>query len=84
VGAIDYLLLELPRMELSSDFPIGVEKQVSANGLNPTTSYWFGQNPTVEEEDGSDDANDSDKNENKSGGDGSSPETGSNPVTAMK
>ena len=84
VGAIDYLLLELPRMELSSDFPIGVEKQVSANGLNPTTSYWFGQDPAVEEEDGSDDANDSDKSENKSGGDGSSPETGSNPVTAMK
>ena len=52
VGAIDYLLLDLPRMELSSDFPIEVEKQITANGLNPTTSYWFGQNPdkTKEEE----------------------------------
>jgi hypothetical protein len=84
VGAIDYLLLELPRMELSSDFPIGVEKQVSANGLNPTTSYWFGQNPTVEEEDGSEDANDANKSENTPENDGASSETESNPVTAMK
>jgi hypothetical protein len=84
VGAIDYLLLELPRMELSSDFPIGVEKQVSANGLNPTTSYWFGQNPTIEEEDGSEDANDANKSENTPENDGASSETESNPVTAMK
>jgi len=84
VGAIDYLLLELPRMELSSDFPIGVEKQVSANGLNPTTSYWFGQNPTAAEEDEADDANDDGKGESPTGNEGASPDAGSNPVTAMK
>ena len=82
VGAIDYLLLELPRMELSSDFPIGVEKQVSANGLNPTTSYWFGQNPAAEDE--ADDANDDGKGESPTGNEGASPDAGSNPVTAMK
>ena len=84
VGAIDYLLLELPRMELSSDFPIGVEKQVSANGLNPTTSYWFGQNPAAAEEDEADDANDDGKGESPTGNEGASPDAGSNPVTAMK
>ena len=43
VGAIDFLLLDIPRLTLSSDFPLEVEKQVAAAGLNPTTSYWFGQ-----------------------------------------
>ena len=43
VGAIDFLLQEIPRLTLSSDFPMEVEKQVAANGLSPTTSYWFGQ-----------------------------------------
>jgi hypothetical protein len=43
VGAIDFLLLDIPRLTLSSDFPLEIEKQVAAAGLNPTTSYWFGQ-----------------------------------------
>ena len=56
VGAIDFLLLDIPRLTLSSDFPLEVEKQVAAAGLNPTTSYWFGQksNETEEKEEDSD------------------------------
>ena len=56
VGAIDFLLLDIPRLTLSSDFPPEVEKQVAAAGLNPTTSYWFGQksNETEEKEEDSD------------------------------
>ena len=84
VGAIDYLLLDLPRLELSSDFPIEVDKQVTANGLNPTTSYWFGQNPATDEEGASGDGNGADKSESTSGNDGASPTAGTNPVTAMK
>ena len=83
VGAIDYLLLDLPRLELSSDFPIEVDKQVTANGLNPTTSYWFGQNPATDEEGASGDDNGADKSESTSGNDGASPTAGTNPVTAM-
>ena len=49
VGAIDFLLLDIPRLTLSSDFPLEVEKQVAAAGLNPTTSYWFGQKSNEEE-----------------------------------
>ena len=51
VGAIDFLLQDIPRLTLASDFPLEVEKQVAANGLNPTTSYWFGQNPQTEQDD---------------------------------
>ena len=54
VGAIDFLLLDIPRLTLSSDFPLDVEKQVAASGLNPTTSYWFGQksNEEIKEDSG--------------------------------
>ena len=48
VGAIDFLLQDVPLLTLSSDFPLEVDKQVAANGLNPTTSYRFGQNPRNE------------------------------------
>ena len=51
VGAIDFLLQDIPRLTLASDFPLEVEKQVAANGLNPTTSYWFGQHPKTEQDD---------------------------------
>ena len=44
VGAIDFLLQDVPLLTLTSDFPTEIDKQVAANGLNPTTSYWFGQN----------------------------------------
>ena len=43
VGAIDFILLEIPRLTLSDDFPLEVERHVAAAGLNPTTTYWFGQ-----------------------------------------
>jgi len=49
VGAIDFILQEIPRLRLSDDFPIEVEEQLLANGLNPTTSYWFGQDRCEEE-----------------------------------
>ena len=49
VGAIDFLLQDVPLLTLTSDFPTEVDKQVAANGLNPTTSYWFGQNPQTGE-----------------------------------
>jgi len=48
VGAIDFLLQDVPLLTLTSDFPMEVDKQIAANGLNPTTSYWFGQNPQTE------------------------------------
>ena len=51
VGAIDFLLLDIPRLTLSSDFPLEIEKQVAAAGLNPTTSYWFGQKSNDEVKD---------------------------------
>ena len=51
VGAIDFLLQEIPILTLSSDFPIEVEKQVAATGLSPTTSYRFGQNTASEDDD---------------------------------
>ena len=50
VGAIDFILLEVPRLTLSSDFPLEVDSDVSANGLNPTTSYWFGQTAKDQDE----------------------------------
>ncbi len=49
INAIDYLLQDIPRLTLASDFPLNIEKQVAAVGLNPTTSYWFGQNDLAEE-----------------------------------
>ena len=52
VGAIDFLLLDIPRLTLSSDFPLEVEKQVAAAGLNPTTSYWFGQESNEDKKEG--------------------------------
>ena len=54
VGAIDFLLQDVPLLTLTSDFPVEVEKQVAAAGLNPRTSYWFGQkskDESTEEED---------------------------------
>ena len=69
VGAIDFLLLDIPRLTLSSDFPLEIEKQVAAAGLNPTTSYWFGQKPAD-----ADKSNDSEKKENDSNGEGGSSE----------
>ena len=56
VGAIDFLLQDVPLLTLTSDFPTEVDKQVAANGLNPTTSYWFGQNPQAEESEKKDEA----------------------------
>ncbi|MBO7483145.1 MAG: hypothetical protein J6U17_04595, partial [Kiritimatiellae bacterium] len=50
VGAIDFILQEIPRQTFSSDFPVEVDQQILANGLNPTTSYWFGQHPQSEDE----------------------------------
>ena len=43
VGAIDFILQEIPRQTFSSDFPVEVDSHLLANGLSPTTSYWFGQ-----------------------------------------
>ena len=71
VGAIDFLLLDIPRLTLSSDFPLEVEKQVAAAGLNPTTSYWFGQKPN----DADEKEEDSDGNSPDVKGDGDTPAT---------
>ena len=70
VGVIDFLLQEIPVLTLSSDFPIEVEKQVAANGLSPTTSYWFGQKSEDDESEADDTAepNDSDDASKKSNG----------------
>ncbi len=43
VCAIDYLIQEVPRLMLSSDFPGDVDKTLEANGLSLRDSYWFGQ-----------------------------------------
>ena len=50
VGAIDYILQEIPRQTFSSDFPAEVDQHLLANGLSPTTSYWFGQTQPAEGE----------------------------------
>ena len=50
VGAIDYLLMDIPRLLLSSDFPVEADRHLAANGLSPTTSYWFGQKDKESEE----------------------------------
>ncbi len=43
VSAIDYLIQEVPRLTLSSEFPADVDQKVEANGLSLKDSYWFGQ-----------------------------------------
>ena len=43
VCAIDYLIQEVPRLMLSSDFPGDVDKTLETNGLSLRDSYWFGQ-----------------------------------------
>ena len=50
VGAIDFILLDVPSLALSGDFPVDVDEHVLANGLSPTTSYWFGQGSDEEDE----------------------------------
>ena len=43
VCAIDYLIQEIPRLTLASDFPSEVDKNVEAAGLGQKDVYWFGQ-----------------------------------------
>ena len=43
VCAIDYLIQEIPRLTLASDFPAEVDKNVEAVGLSQKDVYWFGQ-----------------------------------------
>lgn len=44
VSAIDYLIQEVPRLTLSSDFPDEVDQNIEASGLSQKDVYWFGQN----------------------------------------
>ena len=50
VGNVDYMLQEIPRMTLASDFPLEVDKSVNTAGLNPKDIYRFGQHAQVAEE----------------------------------
>ena len=50
VGNVDYMLQEIPRLTLASDFPLEVDKSVNTAGLNPKDVYRFGQHPQVAEE----------------------------------
>ena len=43
VSAVDYLIQEVPRLTLSSDFPADVDQTIEATGLGQKDSYWFGQ-----------------------------------------
>lgn len=43
VSAVDYLIQEVPRLTLSSDFPAEVDQNVEAVGLSQKDVYWFGQ-----------------------------------------
>ena len=43
VCAIDYMMQEVPRLTLSSDFPPDVDQNVEASGLSQKDVYWFGQ-----------------------------------------
>ena len=43
VSAIDYMIQDIPRLTLSSDFPAEVDRNVEANGLSSRDSIWFGQ-----------------------------------------
>ena len=47
VGSIDYMIQEIARLALPSDFPLDVEQSVDAAGLSPRDVYWFGQHRTV-------------------------------------
>ena len=81
VGAIDFLLQEIPVLTLSSDFPIEVEKQVAASGLSPTTSYRFGQRSLDDEKETEDESESTDSGkdgEKSSGGDESAVKTAMN------
>ena len=85
VGAIDFLLLDIPRLTLSSDFPLEIEKQVAAAGLNPTTSYWFGQKSNDEVKDDAEGNGEGKEGEDKpseGNGGGEAPSAGVN-QTAM-
>ena len=50
VGNVDYMLQEIPRLTLASDFPLEVDKSVNTAGLNPKDVYRFGQHAQVAEE----------------------------------
>ena len=43
VSAIDYMIQDIPRLTLSTDFPAEVDRNVEANGLSARDSIWFGQ-----------------------------------------
>ena len=43
VGVIDYMIQEVPRLTLSSDFPADADQSVEASGLSQRDVYWFGQ-----------------------------------------
>lgn len=55
VGAIDYLLLDVPLLQVSTLIPVAIEERMLANGLNPTTSYWFGKKQKNQNQDGTTD-----------------------------
>lgn len=48
VSAVDYLIQEVPRLTLSSDFPAEVDQNVEAVGLSQKDVYWFGQKESDE------------------------------------
>ena len=48
VGCVDYLIQEIPRLLLSGEFPLGVDRNVLASGLNPRDIYRFGQRSLAE------------------------------------
>ena len=48
VGCVDYLIQEVPRLLLSGDFPLGVDRNVQASGLNPKDIYRFGRRSVAE------------------------------------
>ena len=47
VGVIDYMIQEVPRLTLSSDFPADADQSVEASGLSQRDVYWFGQKTTA-------------------------------------
>ena len=50
VGNVDYMLQEIPRLTLASDFPLEIDKSVNTAGLNPKDVYRFGQHQQVADE----------------------------------
>ena len=50
VGNVDYMLQEIPRLTLASDFPLEIDKSVNTAGLNPKDVYRFGQHTQVADE----------------------------------